>query len=463
MLGAATSPLAAALKQQPWRPPAPCGARDALAADICLAAGPARDPAGTAAFYLSHRARPLWVGPNGLRPQARAAVTAMAESGRDGLDPATYLTPSLRAVLARARKGDDRALAHAEVALSRAVGAWAADLHNGVAPQRLAFADPALNLHPLSGREALETVAAAASPTQGVRQLERMNPVYETLRARLAAYRARAGRTGPDHLEQLILANLERARVIPADVGPRFILVDAAAQRLQLYENGRPTHEMEVAVGKPSEPTPEMAGLIRYLVFNPYWNVPPDLVRSGIARKVLAGGPSALASQRMEALADWSENASVLDPKDVDWTAVAQGREILRVRQLPGPGNMMGRVKFMLPNPLGVYLHDTPKKSVFLAARRNVSAGCVRLADALSLAHWLMPAESPPPPAATETPVNLERPVPVFILYFTISPTADGVTVQKDVYGRDDALLARLSGAEKQVRADASGGKGRSA
>jgi murein L,D-transpeptidase YcbB/YkuD len=398
------------------------------------------------------------VGPSGLRPEARAALTAMGEASRDGLDPAAYLTPQLKTALARARKGDAPALARAEVALSEAVAAWADDLHNGVAPHPLAWADPALGLHPLTPRAALDAVAGAPSPATGVQVLERMNPVYEALRAQLAAYRARDPRpASSDHFEQLILANMERARVIPADPGPRFILVDAAGQRLQLYENGKVTHEMEVAVGKPTEPTPEMAGLIRFLDYNPYWNVPPDLVRTGIARKVLAGGPAALASQRMQALADWSDNASVLDPKDVDWSAVASGREILRVRQLPGPGNMMGRVKFMLPNPLGVYLHDTPLKSVFQASSRNVSAGCVRLADALSLASWLMPHTPPPPPAETETRVNLDRPVPVYILYFTVAPKADGLTVQRDVYGRDRDLLARLSAA---VRA-ATGGKAR--
>ena len=105
---------------------------------------------------------------------------------------------------------------------------------------------------------------------------------------------------------------------------------------------------------------------------------------------------------------------------------------------------MMGRVKFMLPNPLGVYLHDTPTKSVFLASQRNVSHGCVRLADALTLARWLMPKTTPPPPGSSETPVDLDPPVPVYILYLTVAPTPDGLAFHPDVYGRDSKLLARL-------------------
>jgi murein L,D-transpeptidase YcbB/YkuD len=111
---------------------------------------------------------------------------------------------------------------------------------------------------------------------------------------------------------------------------------------------------------------------------------------------------------------------------------------------MPGPDNMMGRVKFMLANPLGVYLHDTPKKSVFLASQRNVSHGCVRLADALMLAHWLMPKASPPPPGSSETPVDLTPPVPVYILYLTVAPTPGGLAFHPDVYDRDGKLLARM-------------------
>ena len=439
-------------------------------------------------------------------------MAVLADASRDGLDPATYRTPGLQAALSGARTGDRASLARAEVALSEALSAYAVDLRNGVVSHPMAFVDPDLNLRPLTRRAALEEVAAASSPAEGVKALARMNPVYEALRTQLAAYRARwsklpsgavpagpilglgnagprvaalrrrlglagpgvfdlaleeavrsyqsahglspNGRAdpqtlaalngGPEAYERLILANLERTRILPPDPGPRFIVVDVAGQKLQLYENGQPTHAMDVAVGKPSEPTPEMAGLIRYAVFNPYWNVPPDLVRERVAGKVLAGGPAALSWQGMEALDDWSDTASVVDPGTVDWLAVASGRQILRVRQRPGPGNMMGRVKFMLPNPLGVYLHDTPKKSVFLAARRNVSAGCVRLADALSLARWLMPQTSLPAPADSESRVDLARPTPVYILYLTAAPTPDGLAFHRDVYGRDRALVARL-------------------
>src|SRR5205814_5900820 len=107
-----------------------------------------------------------------------------------------------------------------------------------------------------------------------------------------------------------------------------------------LYENGQVAATMPVAVGKVTDPTPQMAGMIRFAVYDPYWNVPPDLARERFAPQVLHDGVGALARQGLEVLSDWTQDAVVLDPATVDWTAVAQGRERVRLRQQPGPGNM---------------------------------------------------------------------------------------------------------------------------
>src|SRR3546814_5705289 len=107
---------------------------------------------------------------------------------------------------------------------------------------------------------------------------------------------------------------------------------------------------MKVIVGKPAQQTPMLAGLLRFAAVNPYWNVPPDLVRDQIAPEVLDKGGSYIRSKRYEILSDWTENARVLDPKEVDWAAVAAGRRELRIRQLPGAHNAMGDVRFMFPN-----------------------------------------------------------------------------------------------------------------
>jgi murein L,D-transpeptidase YcbB/YkuD len=135
-----------------------------------------------------------------------------------------------------------------------------------------------------------------------------------------------------------------------------------------------------------------------------------------------------------------------VDPEGVDWAAVAAGRENVWVRQLPGGDNMMGDVKFMLPNQLGIYLHDTPRKSDFARSNRMLSSGCVRVEDARRLARWIFRGGTIFDGNLTpDKRVDLPEPVPVYITYLTAVPEAGEIRFQKDVYKRDPALLSRLA------------------
>ena len=256
---------------------------------------------------------------------------------------------------------------------------------------------------------------------------------------------------GATYYERLIQLNMERARALPAELGRRYVLVDTAAARLWMYEDGEAVDSMRVIVGKPESQTPMMASLIRYAVLNPYWNVPDDLVRSRIAPNVLRLGLPYLRERGYEVLAGWAEDSPQLDPATVDWNAVAAGRERLRVRQRPGAGNMMGDIKFRMPNDLGIYLHDTPDRTLFDAEDRRLSSGCVRLEDAQRLSRWLfgrrVAAASPDP----EQRVDLAEPVPIYITYFTAAPSEQGIAFRDDVYGRDEAGLARLAGGTAEL------------
>ena len=242
---------------------------------------------------------------------------------------------------------------------------------------------------------------------------------------------------GAHHYERRIVANLERARRIPANAGRRFILVDTAGARLWLFEDGRIVDSMRTIVGKPGMQTPEMAGLIRFAALNPYWNVPPDLIQHSVAKRAAREGAGTIIRQRLQVLTDWSPQARVLNPAGVNWKAVASGRHLVRVRQLPGNGNMMGSMKFMFPNKLGIYLHDTPDKSLFAHADRRLSSGCVRVEDADRLARWLYRGQAPAASGAPEQRVDLPEPVPVYITHLTALPGPGGIVFQKDGYGRD--------------------------
>jgi murein L,D-transpeptidase YcbB/YkuD len=288
-----------------------------------------------------------------------------------------------------------------------------------------------------------------------------MHPLYERLRTALAAYRSRGENPtqldGPRY-EARLLVNMDRLRALPANPGRRYILVDTASARLWMVEDGAIRDSMRVVVGKQQLQTPVLAGLIRFAVRQPYWNLPPDLVRARAA-SVVREGPEMLTREHLELLSGWGPDARRLDPLEVDWPAVASGAQQPRMRQLPGPDNMMGAVKFMLPNSLGIYLHDTPDKTAFGRTDRRLSSGCVRLENAERLGRWLFGGNAPRGSGMAEERIDLPEPVPVYILYLTALPEAGGVTLQRDVYGRDAAQqraepsrVASVRGKARQIR-----------
>ena len=250
---------------------------------------------------------------------------------------------------------------------------------------------------------------------------------------------------GSAHYERLILLSMERAKRLPAPgTASKYVLVDAGSARLWMYEDGRPVDSMKVIVGTPKSETPILAALIRYANVNPYWNIPWDLVQTLIAPRVVAEGTTYLKDRGYEVLDSWEDDAKIVDPETVDWKAAAAGTLELRMRQLPGPANSMGEIKFMMPNEFGIYLHDTPNKALFAQDNRWLSNGCVRLEDARRLARWIFGDMPRPTESSREERVDLAKPVPVYITYLTVSSEASGLAFRVDPYERNAPLLARF-------------------
>jgi len=282
----------------------------------------------------------------------------------------------------------------------------------------------------------LDSAAAAPSLAAYVENMGWMNPYYAQLRWAIA------DRTySSEDQRRLLVLNLERARALPGGRG-RYILVNAAAQRLEMYQGGQVVDSMKVVVGKPKYPTPMMAGLVRFASLNPYWYVPPDLAAERIAPNVVKQGLKYLNRQGYEVVDDFVEHPKIVDPSIIDWKAVADGSFNVLIRQRPGKYNAMGRMKFMFPNEQGIYLHDTPEKELLSEASRLFSGGCVRLEDAPRLGQWLFGRPLDPEGAATEQQVPLPKPVPVYITYLTAVPNGTSVAYFEDVYGRDAGRLA---------------------
>ena len=148
----------------------------------------------------------------------------------------------------------------------------------------------------------------------------------------------------------------------------------------------------------------------------------------------------------MKSCRDWTPNPTIIDPKTVDWKGVVDGKvDDVMIRQKPGPKNFMGRMKFMFPNEFGVYLHDNPRRELFLKSARYFSGGCVRLEDAARLGRWLFGRDLDWQIAGTEQAVPLAQPVPVYITYLTAMPDGPSVAYYDDVYGRDTAQARRAA------------------
>ena len=259
---------------------------------------------------------------------------------------------------------------------------------------------------------------------------------------------------GADHYERLLIVNLERARRLPsAGDGGRYILVDAGAARLWMYENGRPVDSMKVIVGSAATKTPMMAAVMRYASLNPYWNVPEDLTHSLIAPKVVSEGLTYLTERNYEVFSDFTDDAVRIDPATVDWKSVADGKTEVRLRRGPGPWNSMGAIKFMMPNDYGIYLHDTPDKSLFAKDDRWISNGCIRVEDAKRLSAWIFGGVPEAKTSEPEERADLPQPIPVYITYLTAEATAGGVAFRPDRYDRDAAVLTRYFGQDRDIAA----------
>lgn len=255
---------------------------------------------------------------------------------------------------------------------------------------------------------------------------------------------------GASYYVKRLAINMERAYRLPkTGLFPRYIVVDVGAAEAYLFDHDRVVDGMRVVVGASKTKTPMMAVLLKDAKANPYWNVPPELIRSLTARRIQEQGLSYLKDFHYEVLSDWSGNGQPVDPKTVNWSAIASGKKkpTILVRQLPGPWNSMGEMKFETPNEYGIYLHDTPHKELFGKTDRWISNGCIRLEDYKRFATWVF-GGVPQPSTSREQTFPAPQPVPVFITYLTASARGNGVVFRPDPYGWDALAMPQMFGSQ---------------
>jgi murein L,D-transpeptidase YcbB/YkuD len=420
--------------------PSAAFAAPAAAAATAVAAAPARAGQGVDDFYRMRKDAPLWLAAQ-AGDSAERLLALLDTAADDGLDPASFDPAALRAALDEARSGKRKAVLHADKLLSEAFADYVADLRKDPGAG-ITYVDAQLRPTPPSPLAALIQAANAPSLADYVDAMGWMHPLYAQLREALTEHKY-----SDEETRQRLVLNLQRVRALPPGK-ERYILVNAAQQRLYMYDDGKPVDSMVVVVGKPKYPTPMLAAYIRYAALNPYWYVPPDLAWDDVGQFVEKQGFGYFEKMGYQQVSDWSKDAQVLDATKIDWDAVRDGKAEVLLRQKPGPENFMGRIKFMFPNQFGVYLHDNPRRNLFKESVRYFSGGCVRLEDAWRLSKWLFHRDLSWEGAGVEEPVPLDQPVPVYITYLTAMPDGQSIAYYDDVYGRDSAKIAGAEGGD---------------
>ena len=245
--------------------------------------------------------------------------------------------------------------------------------------------------------------------------------------------------------ESDIVANMERWRWMPRDLGAFHIFVNIPEFKARLFRDGAQVYETRVVVGKPSNQTPVFSDVMDHVIVNPYWNVPYSIASEELLPSIRSDA-SYLSQRNYEVLA----GGRVVDPASVDWSNVNLNQ--VRIRQRPGGGNALGQIKFMFPNRHAVYLHDTPSKSLFSRSARAFSHGCVRVQDPFAFADALLQLDTQWTAARLKSMIggeekraDLTRPVPVHLAYFTAFVDENGKLQRRpDIYGHNATLTRAL-------------------
>ena len=254
-----------------------------------------------------------------------------------------------------------------------------------------------------------------------------------------------------DRIEQVI-ANLERRRWLPEDLGKRYVLVNAGDYSMVFVDGGQRVFESLVIVGTPKDPTPEIRTTMYGFQINPYWTVPQSISGEEYL-PLLRRDPQALAAGGFKIFSSWTEDIE-LDPATVDWRAINPKAFPYRIRQEPGANNALGYIFFPFANKYGVYMHDTANRWLFSEGSRNFSHGCIRLLNPLDFAEKVFKGRNgfdkdkvrAVIAAGEQVHYTFPEFVTLHITYRTVGIAADGSAVfRDDVYGRDKQVVREMA------------------
>jgi murein L,D-transpeptidase YcbB/YkuD len=404
------------------------------------------DRTGVEVFYRGRDFTPLWLDAAGSLPNARKAVDFLHGVAADGLNPKDYPTPTFADV------GPTR-LAADEVTLTSSIATFVRHASIG----RVAFSRVSGSIYfDLKSTDLQQVLEKIASSNDIVATLDSFNPQqpqYKELKAALARaretadpdevtsvteptiYRAHQNGRGQTARIDAILANMERWRWLPRDLGAAYVMVNIPDYTLTVINDGKSVWSTRIVVGEPGRrATPLLAETMKYITFNPTWNVPPSIIRN----------------EYLPALAQ--------DPTVLGRMGLRIGRNSdgsIRIYQPPSERNALGRVRFNFPNQFLVYQHDTPDKYMFSKPVRAYSHGCMRVEHPDQYAEILLSISQPEEGytaqrirslyGRAEQNVYLKTPIPVYLTYQTAFINDAGqLQTRPDIYGLDKTIVNLL-------------------
>jgi murein L,D-transpeptidase YcbB/YkuD len=417
-----------------------------------------RKPAQTAAesFYQARNYQPIWTGSPEALKRAEGAIAFLRNVSSEGLEPRDYPTPEISGNLS------EEQTAKAELQLTGSILRYARHASSGRVSYTRVSASVLYPDHAADPADVLNKVASAQDIGAVLQSFEPQQPGFIALKTALAKELAAPQDNGAlqdlgtskKHLSKeaneqsrrnavdTIIANLERWRWLPRDLGKTHVVVNVPDFTLGVYKDDALVWRTRIVVGKPGNlATPLLSETMKYLTVNPTWNVPPSIIRNEYL-PALERDPGAL------------ERVGLKVSNNPDGS--------LRVYQPPGERNALGRIRFNFPNQFLVYQHDTPDKKLFARDSRAFSHGCMRVQNPEKYAEVLLSLSQPEDNYTIarvqsmygdqERTINLKQPIPVHVTYQTAFVDESGqLNFRSDVYGLDAAVLKLMRGDQGMI------------
>lgn len=401
------------------------------------------------AFYNT-RGDALWMTDMGFSGRGLAAIDEVLRADDWGLSRAAFELPPAGDL---PKSPDDAAAS--EIKLDLAILKYARYARGGRTEpaklNKLFGVSPTLR----DPRTVLAEIAEAEAPDAYLRSLHPKHEQFQRLHQALLKARAEreAGANAPN--TQKIVVNMERWRWMPEDLGSLYLWLNVPEFNVYVFKDGKQIYTDKVVVGELKYATPMFSADLKSVVFNPEWTVPPTIVRENLLPNLRGGGSWFGSNTRV---LDQHElkvkyNGRFVDPGSINWNTVNMGA--ISFVQAPGPNNVLGKVKFVYPNPYSVYMHDTIKVGLFDADMRAEGHNCPRVYKPGKIAAVVLAADQNMPQAQVDkllsdgynSAVNIQHHLPVHTTYFTARVDDEGkVTTYPDIYKLDGVVAAAIGG-----------------